>query len=79
MPRETMSERNNNPAYYEVIACEECGGTEGLQRHAFAKDIMCVICINVLLAEAASEDEGNEKEGYYTDMSYNELLQERNA
>ena len=84
MPRETQTEKNNNPAYYETISCEDCGGIEHLRMHASAKDIICVDCLNKVLARASEEKEREHeeifgREGYYTDMSYNELLQERNA
>lgn len=83
MCRESMSERNKNPKYYETIQCENCGSTEGLTLHAYANDILCIGCVNDKLAEAAREDE--EVTGRYYDedkadedrLEY--LIQEREA
>lgn len=83
MPRQTMSERNSDPFYFETIQCSECCGVDGLLKHKFTDELTCSACvdkINKAFNEAKKEAEENQvKEGYYTDFSYNELLQERNA
>jgi len=60
---------------FEPLKCSNCESTEELQRHRYSEEVKCLTCINVLLSEQALEDE---KEGYYTDYSYEYLAQERN-
>lgn len=85
MPRETMSERNSNPFYFESIQCEKCGSIENLRLHKHSGDVACVICVNVAMAEAAREDEESNVIGRIYDedrASENRLeflLQEREA
>jgi len=65
-----------NPDHYQVISCTECDSTEGLEEDKFNFRVVCTCCLAVIRAERAIE---NEKEDYYTDQTYNELVQERNA
>lgn len=76
---ESMSERNINPRYYETIQCEKCGTKEDLLMHRYADDIMCVHCVNDLMAEASSEDDDNEDRDHcnHNGMSYKHALEER--
>jgi len=86
MAKETMSERNSNPEYFEVIECEAegCKSTHGLLKHRYSETYMCLDCVNALATKIREEKEREDEElfgneGYYTEMSYNQLLQERNA
>lgn len=43
--RETQSERNKNPQYFEVIQCNDCSGFEELRLHKFSEEILCERCV----------------------------------
>jgi hypothetical protein len=86
MAKESMSERNSNPFYFELVTCsgENCQSTSDLLVHRYSGEHMCATCINKLVEKINEEKEREHedvfgKEGYYTDMSYNQLLQERSA
>ena len=75
MPRETMSERKSNPAYYEKIECssEDCNSTEDLLKHRYSEEYLCAFCANKLVEtiQAKKEKEHEEiygREIYYTDI-----------
>lgn len=76
MAKEFEIKKIENPAFFEKIWCRECQSTEDLMAHKFSDIVMCCSCVNDLLTKAGEEDE---KEGYYTDNSYAELIQERNS
>jgi len=78
-----MNERNSDPFYYETIQCSECCGVDGLLRHKFSEELTCKSCVRAIEekfneANRIAEEE-NCKHDDYRDMSYNELLTERNT
>jgi hypothetical protein len=62
---------------FSALHCEDCQSTEELTEHRINGRIKCVVCLNDQLR--ALEDKIEEKEGHYTESTYNELMQERNA
>lgn len=46
MPRQTMSERNSDPFYFETIQCSECCGVDGLLKHKFTDELTCSACVD---------------------------------
>lgn len=66
----------SNPKHFESISCQKCGSTHELQRHRYSDEIQCVHCVNDELATIAKQ--ANEREGYYYELSYNQLCEERN-
>lgn len=63
---------------YSKICCEDCEGTEELTEHRANGRVKCAFCLNDQL-RALEEIEEKEREGYYTDYTYEQLAQERNA
>lgn len=83
MFKETLSERNSNPKYYESIQCEAQGCTErhDLLFHRYSETFMCTNHVNQLMAEASKEENvGREYDEDKADEDRLEfLLQEREA
>lgn len=83
MAKETMTERNSNPAYYETIFCSVsgCGRTEDLLKHRYSDEMTCVTCVNAMVEKIEEqkriEEEEFERHDDYRDFSYNQLLTER--
>lgn len=53
MGKETQSERNSNPIYFEVIQCSAsgCDRKTDLLKHNSSEEILCVDCVNKLVEE----------------------------
>lgn len=87
MAKETMSERNSNPEYFEVIECEakDCKETNGLLRHRFNESYICPACLNNLMNEVRDQKEREIEELYgphesfRKDMALSDLITEREA
>lgn len=87
MAKETMSERNSNPAYFERIECEAegCKSTENLLKHRYAETYCCVSCANKLATKLREEKEREIEELYgphesfRKDMALSDLISEREA
>ena len=82
MAKESMSERNSNPEYFETISCK-CGRATDLLKHRYSEEFACVDCANDLANKYREEKEREEetfgREGYYAEMSLNQIMQERNS
>jgi len=65
-----------SPDHYDELACEVCEGVEGLAENRFNQRVICTCCLDVI---RAIQKLGDEKEDYYTEDNYNELIKERNA
>jgi len=71
-----ISERSKLSKYYQPMKCS-CGSTKNLCFNDYSENILCQDCVNELALQ--EEEEARELEGYYTENSYDYLLQERNA
>ena len=46
-----VMKNKENPIYFETMICH-CGETEGLLKHKFTDEVLCVECVNKQLREA---------------------------
>ena len=76
MPRQTMSERNADPFYFEVIQCSECCGVDGLLKHKFTDELTCANCVDKINADFNAAKKMDEERVFENEAM---TLHERNA